>query len=315
MKLAVLLLLVSCSTPIEKITVSKEVEISEKFFVEEKKSSLPIEVKKTEGTEAKKTNTLKSKKVIRPKSKKKVKVQQVKVEEVPEKKVHWSEVFGNNISPMKLTFAVDYSKISVGDMILEVLPQNQNEITIQARFETNEFYKFFYDIKNKVEVKLKSGSLAPIETNVYKKHGEKTINEKQIFSSTGLIYKENKVKDGKKSSRENKINLRPNSKELLGLIFYSMYVPDNELEGKKIELILKDKIYHVNVEKFSKKLINFKNKQLSVREISFKSYKDGKSQKKGSFSITHTIGEKPILVSIIGHLKIGRLKGILTKAE
>ena len=285
MKLAVLLLLVSCSTPIEKITVSKKVEISEKFFVEEKKSSLPIEVKKTEEIEAKKTNALKSKKVIRPKPKKKVKVQQVKVEAIPEKKVHWSEVFGNNISPMKLTFAVDYSKISVGDMILEVMPQSQNEITIQARFETNEFYKFFYDIKNKVEVKLKLGSLCPIETNVYKKHGEKTINEKQIFSSTELIYKENKVKDGKKSSRENKINLRPNSKELLGLIFYAMYVPDNELDGKKIELILKDKIYHVNVEKFSKKLINFKNKQLSVREFHLSHIKMASLKKRVPFQL------------------------------
>ena len=309
MKLAILLLLVSCSTPFEKITVSKKVEISDKSFSERKKETPPVVVKKKEAP--------RPKKVVKPKTIKKKIVKEKIIEEVVEKKVHWSEVFENDISPMKLTFAVDYSKISVGDMILEVLPRSKKEKNrkVQARFETNEFYKFFYDIENKIEAKLELGSFAPIETKIYKKHGDKIINEHQLFSSSELVYKENKLKDGKKSSKENKIKLPSNSKELLGLIFYAMYIPDEELKEKKIQLILKDKIYHVNVEDFSKKLIKFKNNQLSVREISFKSYKDGKSQKKGSFSITHTVGEKPILVSIIGHLKIGRLKGILTKAE
>ena len=67
------------------------------------------------------------------------------------------------------------------------------------------------------------------------------------------------------------------------MMFYSMYIPDDELNETKINLILKDKVYLVTVENFSKKVIKFKNNELKVREISFKSYKDGKSQKKRSF--------------------------------
>ena len=227
----------------------------------------------------------------------------------------WYEVFEKRIQPMKLTFAVDFSRISIGEMTIEVLPRKSGFRTFNVHFETNDFYKFFYDLENKIESNLKIGSLEPIETKIYKKHGKKIINEKQKFSNLELIYNEHKVKKGKKESRENKIKLPENSKELLGMMFYSMYIPDDELNETKINLILKDKVYLVTVENFSKKVIKFKNNELKVREISFKSYKDGKSQKKGAFTISHTLGDSRILVSVVGHLKIGKLKSLLIKAE
>ena len=137
MKLVILLLLVSCSTPIEKITVSKKVEISEKFFSEPKETP-PVVVKKKEAPKPKGDETKNNKENDSER----------KITKKLLKKVHWSEVLKTHVS-MKLTLAVDYSKISVGDMILEVLPRSKkdNVRKFQADLKLMNSINFFMTLK------------------------------------------------------------------------------------------------------------------------------------------------------------------------
>ena len=124
----------------------------------------------------------------------------------------WYEVFEKRIQPMKLTFAVDFSRISIGEMTIEVLPRKVVLEHLMFTLKQMIFINSSMTWKNKIESNLKIGSLEPIETKIYKKHGKKIINEKQKFSNLELIYNEHKVKKGKKESRENKIKLPENSK-------------------------------------------------------------------------------------------------------
>ena len=212
-------------------------------------------------------------------------------------------------------FDISFSNINIGHLSYEV-NEKDGVVSTKAKLKTNSFYDFIFKIRDEINSLYINKNLRPSEFTFFKKEGKKESYVKMNFDKDQVQFFEKWKKEKKSGEKKKTISLKGKSYfDILSLINRVIFSNSDFKEGNYFWLSLKENIYKVVLKNLKKIKVVYKKKKIDATSFRFTSFKDDKEEKKGEFSIIVLPSEKPILYEIQGHLKIGKIKGVLKSAK
>tara|TARA_B100000925_G_scaffold285772_1_gene262517 strand:- start:1695 stop:2480 length:786 start_codon:yes stop_codon:yes gene_type:complete len=210
---------------------------------------------------------------------------------------------------------VSFSNINIGKLKYSI-KKNNEEIFTKATLKTNSFYDFIFKIRDEITSSFSIKTLLPTEFNFNKKEGKKESYVKMVFKNGNIHFSEKWKKKKKTGKKEKTYSSEGKSFfDLCTMLNYAIFSKGELNRGDYFWLALKSNFYKVVLKTKQNIKVKYKKKKVNAFKYKFSSFKGEKEEKKGDFSIVVLHGDNPVFYELEGHLKIGKIKGLIKHAN
>lgn len=218
---------------------------------------------------------------------------------------------GEFLKDISRKFRISLLGVEMGRMEIKGKSISDDVYQFFGKLQNNSIYKYLYAINDLLVTQVDKKTLNPLLVNLEKnENGVSSISVEKI-SDGKILFFENTIKKGKKSSKERVLEYAGHYFDPLMFLRYIEIVDVEKIKDSKIPVIFRGRFYDLKPYRIENITKGVGRKKVQLQKIYFETFKDNKIKKDQKIILQKYSGEKSKIFSIEGRMKVGVLYGEL----
>ena len=206
-------------------------------------------------------------------------------------------------------YRVSLLGVEMGDLKLRGRDNSSGYFEFFGQLKNKSIYKYLYSIDDLLVSHIDKKTMTPHLVNLEKnENGSSAISVQKTLEDKVLFF-ENVIKKGKKSSKERTVIHRGHFFDPLLFLRFIEITDVNKIKNKRLPVIFRGRDYEMEVIRVDLVEKKYGRKKISLHRIYFKTYKEGKNKKDQKIIIEKYVNGSKKIFSIKGKMKVGVLYG------
>ena len=206
-------------------------------------------------------------------------------------------------------YRVSLLGVEMGHLKLRGRDKSPDYFEFIGQLKNKSIYKYLYSINDLLVTQIEKKTMTPHLINLEKNENGSSAISVQKTTTDKVLFFENVIKKGKKSSKERVVNHSGHYFDPLSFLRFIEIIDVNKMKNKRLPVIFRGRDYELEVIRVDVIAKKHGRKKISLQRIYFKTFKEGKVKKDQKIIIEKfTNGSKKIF-SIKGKMKVGVLYG------